>query len=413
MRYAFLGLLYDQNCEKQLLKMNQYSLQPQINQYEWGFISGMNEALHIKMAVFGSIPFGSFPRHSNVGIVAKDLIKSDYGVDYTGFINFYVIREKIRQVVFFRKLQTYVDSSDEPVTLFVYSLYHPFVKCIDKLKNKYAKKVRIVLIVPDLVGKYAIQYKNPFKKLFYGFHADEQLRLAERADAFVFLTEAMKNVINIQDKPYTIIEGFLPSLPYIENQNKSDKKIVMYAGSLNPAFGISALLKEFSLLKNPDYRLWICGPEGDASEVKKYSTIDNRIRYLGFLPKDQVAAYQRQATVLINPRTPDDEYTKYSFPSKTMEYMLSGTPVLMYRLEGIPHEYHQHVYLFDEKSKHPLKEKIMEICEKPASERLSFGQAAREFIMTEKTSLAQAQKVVRDIGIQRDHESIFRTEMTI
>lgn len=400
MRYAFLGLLYDQDCENELLERNHYSLQPQINQYEWGFIEGINEALRIKMDVFGSIPFGSFPKHSHSGIVRKNIISSAYGVDYTGFINFYVVREKIRQVVFIRKLRAYISKSEEPVTLFVYSLYHPFVKCIDKLKKMYGSKVRIVLIIPDLVGKYAIQYKNPVKKLFYGFHADEQLRLAEKADAFVLLTEAMKNAIGIQSKPYTVIEGFLPTLPKNKCQNeKANEKVVLYTGSLNPALGISALLKEFSSIENDNYQLWVCGPEGDAGEVKKYAERDSRICYLGFLPKSKVAAYQQQATVLINPRTPAGEYTKYSFPSKTMEYMLSGTPILMYRLEGIPQEYEQYIFYFDESSKYPLKEKILEICEKPFAELQSFGQEAKKFVLNEKSSLAQAQKAIRDLKL--------------
>ena len=38
----------------------------------------------------------------------------------------------------------------------------------------------------------------------------------------------------------------------------------------------------------------------------------------------------------VNPRQNNEEFTKYSFPSKTMEYLASGVPVVAYKLDGIP-----------------------------------------------------------------------------
>ena len=41
------------------------------------------------------------------------------------------------------------------------------------------------------------------------------------------------------------------------------------------------------------------------------------------------------------------EFTKYSFPSKNMEYLASGTAVLTTRLPGMPAEYYEHVLTID------------------------------------------------------------------
>mgnify|MGYP003303651866 CR=1 FL=1 len=43
--------------------------------------------------------------------------------------------------------------------------------------------------------------------------------------------------------------------------------------------------------------------------------------FTGKIDRSQVLALQRSATVLVNPRRNNEEYTKYSFPSKTMEYL--------------------------------------------------------------------------------------------
>ena len=63
---------------------------------------------------------------------------------------------------------------------------------------------------------------------------------------------------------------------------------------------------------------------------------------------------QQQATLLVNPRKGHEEYTKYSFPSKTMEYMASGTPTIMYKLPGLPIEYEEYLVLLPDNSQETL-----------------------------------------------------------
>ena len=65
---------------------------------------------------------------------------------------------------------------------------------------------------------------------------------------------------------------------------------------------------------------------------------------------------QHKATILVNPRTSEGEFTKYSFPSKTMEYLLAGRCVVVNRLPGIPEEYYQYVYTPQNESVEALAE---------------------------------------------------------
>ena len=102
---------------------------------------------------------------------------------------------------------------------------------------------------------------------------------------------------------------------------------------------------------------------------------------------------QQQATVLINPRSSKGEYTKYSFPSKTMEYLASGTPTIMCHLPAIPQEYDEYLYYITDESAEGIKSKLIEVCEKPQQELEEFGQKAAEFIKTQKNAFVQAQKV--------------------
>ena len=98
----------------------------------------------------------------------------------------------------------------------------------------------------------------------------------------------------------------------------------MYTGKLNACFGAKKLVDAFCMLPEPNYRLVLCG-RGDCEEyIKEKAAADSRILYLGQVTADVAGEHIRKADVLVNPRPNEGEYTKYSFPSKNIEYLLSG-----------------------------------------------------------------------------------------
>ena len=102
---------------------------------------------------------------------------------------------------------------------------------------------------------------------------------------------------------------------------------------------------------------------------------------------------QREATVLVNPRTSEGEFTKYSFPSKTMEYLASGTPCIMNKLKGIPQEYFKFIFFPENESVFELSQIIIEICKKEQSELNKIGELAKRFIFENKTPDKQCEKI--------------------
>lgn len=103
---------------------------------------------------------------------------------------------------------------------------------------------------------------------------------------------------------------------------------------------------------------------------------------------------QKQATVLVNPRQNNEEFSKYSFPSKTMEYLSSGVPVVAYKLDGMPDEYDSYIQYVEDNAIESLKEKLVEVCELSEEERQNLGSAGRAFVLTEKNSTVQVKKIV-------------------
>ena len=102
--------------------------------------------------------------------------------------------------------------------------------------------------------------------------------------------------------------------------------------------------------------------------------------------------YQTQATLLVNVRDPQAEYTKYSFPSKTFEYMASGTPFLTTELPGIPLEYKDYLFTIENNSVDEIKAGLDRALALSDQERQKFGADARTFVLTQKNKYIQSKK---------------------
>ena len=120
---------------------------------------------------------------------------------------------------------------------------------------------------------------------------------------------------------------------------------------------------------------------------------DPRIEYRGLAENEVIVAEEKKASLLVNPRPTDQDFVKYSFPSKNLEYMLSGTPLLTTDLPGMPIEYHQYVYLFDKQSVDGYAESIKKVMSIPKERLKEKGLEARNFVLREKNKAIQTARI--------------------
>ena len=103
---------------------------------------------------------------------------------------------------------------------------------------------------------------------------------------------------------------------------------------------------------------------------------------------------QREVSLLVNPRQNTEAFTKYSFPSKTMEYLASGTPVLMYKLDGIPDEYDTYLHYVAGNTVDDLTAAIADIMNTDSLVLEENALRAQQFIMSQKNAVVQAKKIL-------------------
>jgi glycosyltransferase involved in cell wall biosynthesis len=106
------------------------------------------------------------------------------------------------------------------------------------------------------------------------------------------------------------------------------EKLAVYAGGLYPFKGVDMLVEVAEGL--PGVEFAIAG--GDSSQVTEYQQLAkskqvNNIKFLGYLPQNQLASLLQAADVLTHPHCLTEAAT-FTSPLKFFDYMASGTPIV-------------------------------------------------------------------------------------
>lgn len=396
MKTYFISSLFPNELKEELLNKSVGATANANNAFQWALYTGLR-VYYPNLYLLNFPNVGAYPVRFKKFKVNGSLIKYNeitVGESFS-FINLIQLKHYFKYLLLRNILKNIFEEDEKDFVFFVYDLYPPFLNAINKLKKSYPNKsVKICLIVPDLHGLTGIKsgfINNIFLK-FNNYILDKSYGAV---DYFVFLTKFMAERMPVNNRPWVCIEGIFDSNLVFHN-NVSDsknvnnsKKRIFYSGAIDERNGIINLLKAFEKIKFDNYELLICGEGALSNLVSECSKKDPRIIYLGQIPRERALCLQSNSTLLINPRVPGQNFTKYSFPSKTMEYLASGTPTLMYNLEGLPTEYHNYCFIQQDLNVDSLYKRIIEICEMDAGYLYNFGQKARRFVLEYKTPEAQ------------------------
>ncbi|WFB91438.1 glycosyltransferase [Streptococcus parasuis] len=221
--------------------------------------------------------------------------------------------------------------------------------------------------------------------------------IIDKCDGYIFLTEEMNIKLNNKNKDYLVIEGHVDiNMENVDNniERKMTNKICLYAGGVYKKYGIESLVNGFIKANVQQAELHIYGSGDFEDELVEICKRNNQIKYFGVVPNSVVIEAELRADLLINPRPTNEDYTKYSFPSKNMEYMASGTPVLTTRLPGMPKEYFDYIYTIEDESIDGIEKSLRETLNKNRSELHDKGMKAKSFVLKEKNNEIQASKIL-------------------
>lgn len=401
----FLGGMFPPDSDDWIRQNSIGNIHNAANVMQWNFIHGFAHHTGPKLHIISSPFVGSFPKFFKKMVVPDVHFNAKAGAHgrSIGFLNLPVVKHYSRYFRLRKPLRDAVQSSRPPRAMIAYSFTSVMAFSLKRAKLADPSIVTC-LVVADLPGFMNLSAKRSKLSRFLGKMTRKRLyKTLQHVDCAVLLTEPMASKMEFA-KPYVVIEGISAhkdstgtDLDLNDTTNRTENMVV-YTGGLNEAFGVLNLVEAFSTLPDRSLRLVLCGTGDAVPAIEEYAKADSRIIYKGLLPHDEVVALQRQATVLVNPRQNTGEYVKYSFPSKLMEYMVSGTPTISYDLDGMPAEYRDYLFLVPDHEIRSLASTIQRVLTQSPAERRWVGQRARDFVLTQKNPAVQTEKVLRMIA---------------
>lgn len=282
----------------------------------------------------------------------------------------------------------------EAKTVLIYSMHSPFLAAAKEIKDRYPETV-VAIIVPDLPQYMSVQ--RGIKKFLKKRDMAKINRLMACVDKYVLYTKYMADYFHLDAGKWTVLEGLMDVSKIVSNDRPKDsiRPICMYAGRLDVRYAIDKLIQAFGLI--PEAELQLYGSPSDAANLKSLIDRYDNVKYMGTLSQDDVFQKMREVDLLLNPRPTNIELSKYSCPSKTFEYMASGTPVLMTRLPGLPEEYYPYLYFFEDESVTGFSEGIKIVLGYTKEQRHKKGKKAQEFLQKEKNANLQVKRIVEFI----------------
>ena len=356
-----------------------------------GFLSNGIKTLAISVEAHGMWHFNDKP----IVVSGKKLHDDSAEIHTVPYLNIPIIK----QLMIIRNIKKALNSilKDENYkdsTLIVYNTMTIFASPVLKVAHK--NHLKCIAIIADLPINFK---KNIIRKI----EDRKQIAAISKFDGLIPLTKY-------------ISEDFAPKLPFFvieagcnpddyESQKScvrlQERKVVVFSGTLNVLSGIESLIEAMKLVKDPKIELDIYGDGPLKDKVLDMISSLNNVHYRGCVSNEEMMSIQKRSNLLVCPRKADSFTTKYTFPSKVLEYICSGVPVLSNRLPGIPSEYEKYInYTSTERTEDWSNSINTILSEGQYTYFIEKAIVARDTVLATKNWENQVSKLINQLGKQ-------------
>lgn len=399
----YLGRFYPKNLLKTLFEDSKGKAGMSNHNFEMSLLNGLclQDNIHLKCVTIPGV--FSYPyNNKNIYTYSEEYAYKNTFIHSAGFCNLPVIKDfwATRNCVkVISKIIDDFDSGDD-IHVVINTPSTILMDALNIVRKKYSRRFTQTVIIPDIPSMItSMDNPNPIKHYLLDRINERAMEMTSNSEGLVVLTEAMMEFITKPVK-HIVMEGIvdIETMDKIGAEEASNKKIILYTGTLRKIFGVVNLVDAFQKIPDKDAELWICG-SGDSKEyIQEAARQDYRIKFFGLVDSKTALEMQHKATILVNPRTSEGEFTKYSFPSKTMEYLLAGKSVVINRIPGIPEEYFNYVYTPKDESIEALAECLLDVLHLDSDIREKRALDGRNFIVEKKNSKVQVKRIIELIN---------------
>ena len=327
----------------------------------------------------------------------QETIENNIQIHWVPFINIQGLKQLTIKRNAEKLLEQWLQENNvvKDKVVLMYSIYPPYTEPAVRLCKKYG--CHLSAVITDL-PEYMYSWKN--MKGIRGWYSrrlsEKMMDLQGKCNSYILFTKPMAAKMGIENKPYIVSEGFCDASIFadIPDQEKYTRKTIVYGGNLSRLYGIRNLVKGF-MQTDLDAELHLYGAGADAAFIEECAKQDSRIKFFGRVDRKTLIIALKKAHLLIVNKPTADDYSNYSFSSKILEYMASGTPLLTTKVGGMPEEYFKHCYFISDETCDGIAQAIKNVMEKSTKELQNKGVEARMFAIEKKNCFTMV-KIITD-----------------
>lgn len=400
LRILMIGFAVPDTYIDEIQTIDRY-LPVQTHKLSWAIIRGLEANQGVVIDLISALPISTFPncRKILVGFRRWDRGNGSLNV-VIPFINILGLKHLTRflSCLLFATLWALRTSTSTERIILLYGIQSAHMYAALIVARIFG--IKLLDIVSDPPGVMLLG-ETSFTKSIRRIDRQLLIRAMQSMNGLIVLVGAIADDF-APGVPFMVMEGAVSlrdvtksydASTGIDTDQDSGKFIVMYAGGLSESYGTDILLEALNILDDDDIVLWLFG-SGEMSEtVENTAKKDKRIVFGGSVSNDEILERYQRASVLINPRPSSQYITLYSFPSKTLEYMISGKPTITTRLPGIPSEYFEYVVSLVEETPAGIASILRLLKAKPVHELNQIGVNARSYVIQNKTEIHQGKRI--------------------
>lgn len=368
------------------------------NKMQIGLIKGLSDLLGENLSIFTQVPIASFPKEKKI-FMSSGKINLVNGISAfkIPFINVFIIKQLLLIINTFKNIIEWslINKSEDRVIICFNAF--PYISIPTLLAGKLFKVKTVCLfadppidvIKRNLIGKCAKYIEDKVTRNNF-----------QKFDGLIVLNE-QSLIKYAPNSKYILVDGGFDLIDTPKNEaggqwlNYKDEDIVtiVFSGALFEYNGIKNLVEAVKLIDFGFFEMQFYG-SGPLEEYLKQAAEENsRIRFLGNISNSEMVLIQQNAGILINPRIVNDPVSLYTFPSKIIEYLLSGTPVATTKLNGLTEEYLKNVFVFRDDTPQEIAKTINYILLQDKQLLIRKTEMARKFIIENKNWNIHCEKI--------------------
>lgn len=348
----------------------------------------------IDLTVLSCVPIPSYPAGKIYVAAEKVRLTDSIEINMLPVFNLKIIKNILWAYYCKRFIKRWAkEHQGEPLDVLVYNIYTPSLSSLYRACKGVDAKLHCILydlgVPPKRLGlpKLTMMAYKQGEKI-----AKKYLPLI---DGRIVINESIVSHY-APGKDYILVDGGINEqvignlFPLMEN--KDDCYTLVLAGMLWDQNGTKLVLEMMTTNPDLNVNVYFAGKGIDVPLIEDAAKKDPRIVYSGMLTMEELFKLYEKADILLNLRIEED--VDFHFPSKLLEYMVTGKHVISTPVAHAERDYGEFLSILHRPTPNELAQLILRIMAKGKKALYEKGLQTRKFMLEKRTWGARTKEIM-------------------